>query len=243
MKIIKSPSNSPTYNLALEEYLLSEFQDDFLLFYINDKSVIVGSNQSVRNEVNQDFCKANNIQLIRRKSGGGAVFHDLGNLNFSFIQNKCTDKNSLSSDFLLPIVVWLSELGVLVTLGERKDLWLPNGYKITGTASHIRKNRELHHGTLLVDSNLELLQQALFVQSIDKTVKATLSVRSKTKNILDYLHENKSSDLSAEDFMNKLIAVAEKYYNLNKLNATDFDQTEIHRLETNYKSDAWNFRK
>jgi lipoate-protein ligase A len=101
MKIIQSLSNSPIYNLALEEYLFSEFQDDFLLFYVNDKSVIVGSNQSVRNEVNLEFCKANNIQLVRRKSGGGAVFHDLGNLNFSFIRNKCTDKNTLSGDFFL----------------------------------------------------------------------------------------------------------------------------------------------
>jgi lipoate---protein ligase len=243
MKIIQSNSNSPTYNLALEEYLFSEFQDDFLMFYVNDKSVILGSNQSVRNEVNQEFCKANDIQIIRRKSGGGTVFHDSGNLNFSFIQNKCTDKNSLSGDFLLPVVAWLSELGVLVTLGERKDLWLPNGYKITGTASHIRKNRELHHGTLLVDTNLELLQQSLLVKSIDTMVKATLSVRSKTKNILDYLFENKSSDLSAEKFINKLISVAEKYYNSIKLNETDFDQSEIHKLETNYKSDAWNFRK
>jgi lipoate-protein ligase A len=132
---------------------------------------------------------------------------------------------------------------VEATVGERKDLWLPEGYKITGTASQIRKNRELHHGTLLVDTDLELLQQALFVSSIDTTVKATLSVRSKTRNILDYLREKMQLEFSAVDFMAKLIAASEKYYNSNKLTATDFDQAEIGKLEANYQSDAWNYRK
>jgi len=205
MKIIQSHSLSVTYNLAFEEYLFTEFQEDFLLFYVNDKSVVLGSNQSVRNEVNVDFCKANNIQLVRRKSGGGAVFHDLGNLNFSFIGTKNEHKNLLSGDFLLPVITWLNELGVVAKMGERKDLWLPDGYKITGTASHISKNRELHHGTLLVDANLELLQQALFVQTVDNSVKATASVRSKTKNIIAYLQENELVSFSAALFVKKVL--------------------------------------
>jgi len=243
MKIIQSHSNSPIYNLALEEYLFSEFQDDILLFYINDKSVIVGSNQSVRNEVNQEFCRANNIQIVRRKSGGGTVFQDTGNLNFSFINDKSVGVDSLSSNFLQPIAAWLNELGVEVTIGDRKDLWLPDGFKISGTASQIRKNRELHHGTLLVDANLDLLQQSLFVPTIDTMIKATLSVRSKTKNIVDYLSENKILFLSAKNFMDKLIAIAEKHFNTKKVDATYFDQPTIYQLQLNYQSDAWNFRK
>lgn len=243
MKIILSNSNSPTYNLALEEYLFSEFIEDFLLFYVNDKSVIVGSNQSVRNEVNQEFCKANNIEIVRRQSGGGAVFHDLGNLNFSFILNKVADKNTLSGSFLLPIVAWLSKLDVAVAVGERKDLWLPAGYKITGTASHIRKNRELHHGTLLVDANLELLKQALYVHSIDTSVKATFSVRSTTKNILSYLKETKNIDVRAVDFIDNVIDQSEKYYKTIKISNADFDEAKIAAYEVEYKSETWNMRK
>jgi len=243
MKIIQSHSLSVTYNLAFEEYLFTEFQEDFLLFYVNDKSVVLGSNQSVRNEVNVDFCKANNIQLVRRKSGGGAVFHDLGNFNFSFIGTKNEHKNLLSGDFLLPVITWLNELGVVAKMGERKDLWLPDGYKITGTASHISKNRELHHGTLLVDANLELLQQALFVQTVDNSVKATASVRSKTKNIIAYLQENELVSFSAALFVKKIIYTAEKYYHTTALSSADFDQEEILKLEKNYKSDVWTFKK
>ena len=243
MKIIQSNNNSVAYNLALEEHLFSEFQDDFLLFYVNDKSVVLGSNQSVRNEVNIDFCVANDIHIVRRKSGGGAVFHDLGNLNFSFIRSKVADKNSLSADFLLPVVAWLGELGVSATIGERKDLWLPDGHKITGTASHIRKSRELHHGTLLVDANLELLKQALYVPIIDSTVKATLSVRSKTKNILAFLSDNGISDLSNKDFIEKFIAAAERYYTTAKVGNTYFDQIKIMEYHANYLSDTWNRRK
>lgn len=243
MKIIQSHSNSATYNLALEEYLFSEFEDEFLLFYVNDKSVILGSNQSVYNEVNLEFCKANNIQIIRRQSGGGAVFHDLGNLNFSFILNKNSEMNSLSGEFLLPVVAWLTDLGVEATIGKRKDLWLPDGYKITGTASHIRKNRELHHGTLLVDTNLELLEKSLFVKSIDTSLKATLSVRSKTKNILAYIKQIHNTEFTAEEFMNRLFALSEKYYNTTKWLNTDFDQAKIRGYEVNYQSDIWNLRK
>jgi len=243
MKIIHSISNSPSYNLALEEFLFSEFQDEFLLFYVNDKSVIVGSNQSVLNEVNQEFCKANDIQIVRRKSGGGAVYHDSGNLNFSFIRNKVADKNSLSGDFLQPVVGWLSELGVAATIGERKDLWLPDGHKITGTASHVRKNRELHHGTLLVDTNLEFLKQALYVQIVNTTVKATLSVRSKTKNILNYLQESKNTNFVAVDFMDKLIALSEKHYKTIKMSNADFDELKINVYKADYLSENWNLRK
>jgi len=247
MKIIVSDSHSPVYNLAFEEFLFSGFTDDFLLFYVNENSVILGSNQSVRNEVNFEYCAANNIQIIRRKSGGGAVFHDMGNLNFSFIRTKNSENGlvyqSLSGDFLQPVIAWLSQLDVEVSRGERKDLWLPEGYKITGTASQIRKSRELHHGTLLIDADGEMLKQALQVQSMDLTVKATPSVRSKTKNILDYLREKKRLQITAAEFINVIIANAEKYYNTEKVTNADFDQSEIENRMGDYQDNEWNFRK
>ena len=112
MKIVRSNNTSASYNLALEEFLFTEFHDEFLLFYVNNPCVILGSNQAVQNEVDVDFCTATDIQIIRRKSGGGAVYHDNGNLNFSFLGNKSNSNNDLSADFLLPIVHILSSLQV-----------------------------------------------------------------------------------------------------------------------------------
>lgn len=243
MKVVRSLSTSPTYNLAFEEYLFSAFEDDFLLFYINDRSVILGSNQSVRNEVNLPFCAANGIQIVRRKSGGGAVYHDQGNLNFSFISTKKAERSALSADFLQPVVAWLGELGVQATIGQRKDLWLQGGYKITGTASHIRKSRELHHGTLLIDTDPVLLKQALYVQEVDAAVKATLSVRSKTINILDYPGMDKTAGYSRDTFVDALIGQAVVYYQTSVITNAVFDQEAIAALELQYRQDDWNFRK
>lgn len=243
MKIIRSQSASPSYNLALEEYLFLEFQEDFLLFYVNDKSVILGSNQSVRNEVNVDFCKANNIEIVRRKSGGGAVYHDAGNLNFSFITNKNGNNNSLSGNFLKPVVAWLQEAGVPAVVGERKDLWLPDGYKITGTASHIRKNRELHHGTLLVDADLTLLAKALYVERVDKEVKATPSVRSKTKNIHTCLEEQNLKAIDSVAFMELIVNLSERFYNVKRLTDSDLNAALIQNYQHHYIDDTWTFRK
>ncbi len=243
MKVVRSLSTSPTYNLAFEEYLFSAFEDDFLLFYINDRSVILGSNQSVRNEVNLPFCAANGIQIVRRKSGGGAVYHDPGNLNFSFISTKKAERSALSADFLQPVVAWLGELGVQATIGQRKDLWLQGGYKITGTASHIRKSRELHHGTLLIDTDPVLLKQALYVQEVDPAVKATLSVRSKTINILDYPGMDKTAGYRRDTFVDALIGKAVVYYQTSVITNAVFDQEAIAALELQYRQDDWNFRK
>ena len=124
MQIIHSTFNSPTFNLAAEEYLFFERQDDLLFLYVNEPSVVIGCNQAIRNEVDLKFCEQNEIQVVRRMSGGGAVFHDLGNLNFCFISNKTEGKSALNDDFLKPIVDVLTDLGVPVAVGKRKDLWL-----------------------------------------------------------------------------------------------------------------------
>ena len=134
MQIIKSTSTSPTFNLSTEEYLFSQSQEEFLFLYVNEPSVIIGCNQAILNEVNIDFCNTNGIQVVRRISGGGAVYHDLGNLNYCFMSNKTNEKSALNPDFLDPIVEVLMALGISVEIGKRKDLWLPGGYKVSGTA-------------------------------------------------------------------------------------------------------------
>ena len=243
MKIVRSNNTSASYNLALEDFLFTEFHDEFLLFYVNNPCVILGSNQAVQNEVDVDFCTATDIQIIRRKSGGGAVYHDNGNLNFSFLGNKSNSNNDLSADFLLPIVHILSSLQVDASICTRKDLWLDNAYKISGTASQIRKNRTLHHGTLLIDADLVQLAKALTVKVINETLKATKSVRSKTTNICDYLKYKNNNQINRNDFINQFITQASIYFETTVLTEADFDQDTIQQYQIQYCDKNWNLRK
>jgi lipoate-protein ligase A len=245
MIILFSTSNSPTFNLAAEDFLLSERQDDLLFLYVNEPSVIIGCNQAIRNEVDLDFCTENDIQVVRRMSGGGAVYHDLGNLNYCFISNKIDGKSAINDDFLQPIVEVLSTFGVSAEIGKRKDLWLPDGYKISGTASHVSKNRELHHGTLLYETNLEMLEKALSPNLKDERVKAISSVRSKVKNLKTYFEEQKQFTLISAVFFEFLINKLLQYFKLEIVNYLLENEVEkIQQLEeSKYKLNNWTFKK
>ena len=245
MHIIFSQFNSPTFNLAAEEFLFSERHDDLLFLYVNEPSVIIGSNQAIKNEVDSKFCEENNIQVIRRMSGGGAVYHDFGNLNFCFIYNRKKTDSSLSADFLQPIVSVLADLDIRVEIGKRKDLWLEGNYKVSGTASHIGKTRELHHGTLLYDTNLEMLEKALNPKNKDYNVKATNSVRSKVNNIKICLKEQGQLTNTAEIFFRLIVSKLLSFYDLNTF--TDLSENEmkhIQKIELNkYDLKEWNYKK
>jgi len=245
MQIIYSTSNSPTFNLAAEEYLFTERQDDLLFLYVNEPSVIIGCNQAIRNEVDLEYCAQNEIRIVRRMSGGGAVFHDLGNLNFCYIFNKEESKSSLNTDFLKPIVKILTDLGVPVEIGKRKDLWLQSQYKISGTASHVAKNRELHHGTLLYDTNLKLLEKSLSSIQKDESVKAIASVPSKVKNLRTWFEGQGQVTLNAVDFFvffkNRLFEI---YKSEIETNLSEVEKEEIQFLvESKYLSDNWTYKK
>ncbi len=241
MQIIHSQSTSPTFNLAAEEFLFAERMDDLLFLYVNEPSVIIGSNQVMRNEVNLEFCKENNIQIVRRMSGGGAVYHDIGNLNYSFISNNKVGQSALSAEFLLPVVKVLKVLNIPVEIGKRKDLWLPGGFKISGTASHISKNRVLHHGTLLFETNLDHLNKSLQSHDKDLSLKGTASVPSKVKNIREYLCE-KNQDLNMNDFKQNLINQFEIYYNTQKQNLSNPFEIQF-LVDSKYSKVEWNFKK
>jgi lipoate-protein ligase A len=245
MQIIHSTSNSPTFNLAAEEYLFAQRKDDFLFLYVNEPSVIIGCNQAIGNEVDLEFCAENDIQIIRRMSGGGAVFHDFGNLNFCFISNKIEGKSSLSDEFLQPIVDILTDLGVPVEIGKRKDLWLKSEFKITGTASHVAKNRELHHGTLLYDTNLEMLEKALSSNQKDERVKAIASVRSTVKNLRTWFEEQGQYTLEAMEFFDFLIRKLQQNYQQECVACLlGYEMSQIETLaKTKYCSKEWTYKK
>lgn len=241
MNIIISPSTVPAFNIAAEEYLFSKAGEEFLLLYRNDPSVIIGSNQAVVNEVDMDYCIEQNIRVIRRLSGGGAVYHDRGNLNFSFIRDK--SGAPLSARFLDPVVEVLHRLAIPVEVRKRKDLWL-NGYKISGTASHVSRNRELHHGTLLYDVNLKMLQRALTAENGLLIQKATASVSSPVMNIRSYITSVKGEAPEVADFLHLLTCELVSYYGLS--DPVFLREEEIAEIEvlqrSKYTQRSWNYR-
>ncbi|NDP22348.1 MAG: lipoate--protein ligase family protein [Paludibacter sp.] len=244
MKIIHSNSTSTAFNLAAEEYLFSNVLDDVLFLYVNEPSVIIGSNQVLRNEINIEFCHENNIQIFRRMSGGGAVFHDLGNLNYCFISNKLQGKSSLDADFLFPIIDVLRSMEIPVKIGKRKDLWLPNGFKVSGTASHISKNRVLHHGTLLYDTDLNHLRNALNVNNKDNDVKGVPSIPSPVKNISTFIEEQNLEIYSTKYFFELFIDKFLHFYNLEHVSTFSVNEVyEIELLEEKFKSTTWTYKK
>lgn len=242
MRIVLSKCTEPHFNLATEEYLFaSNREDEYLFIYINKPCVIVGSNQAVMNEVDLMFCERNDIPVIRRISGGGAVFHDLGNINFCFIKNRTNEP--LSGNFLLPLVNVLNELGFPVTIGKRKDLWI-NDKKVSGSASHISRGRELHHCTLLYDSNLEMLAQALNPANRFGVEKATQSVVSPVSDLRYYKYGMKSEE-DVGRFIKNIVSGLLDYYRLEEVEylLTD-DCREISSIYMpRYLDREWNYRK
>ena len=240
MKIIVSPSTIPSFNLAAEEYLFRKDEAYFFL-YRNDPSVIIGSNQAVVNEVDQDWCIEHEIRIIRRISGGGAVYHDRGNLNYSLLYDK-TDA-PLSGRFLEPVVAVLQALSIPAEVGKRKDLWL-DGRKISGTASHVSLQRELHHGTLLYDTDLGALQKALNAGNRRLIRKATASVPSPGTNIRPYLAEKGAEAPDCNTFLDKFAAALLQHYcerEVMPLPAESLEEIEKLRREK-YTQRSWNYR-
>ncbi|MFO7932939.1 MAG: lipoate--protein ligase [Bacteroidales bacterium] len=186
MHCIVSEHTDPYFNLASEEYLLKGFKDDFFLLYGNSPTVVIGKHQNAMAEFNFPYVREKNIMVARRISGGGAVYHDPGNLNFTFITSGEEGMLVDYGKYTLPVIQAMDTLGLDVTLGERHQLLLA-GKKISGTASHVLKDRVLHHGTLLYSSDLDTLENALRAEKDHYEDRAVRSVRSEITNIRDHL--------------------------------------------------------
>lgn len=196
-----SDSENPYFNLAAEELLMRQKGDDFIFFYINQPSVIVGKHQNAVAEANIPFLFKNNILLARRASGGGTVYHDRGNLNFCFILSGQQDKLVDFRKYTQPILDALHAIEVDARFGKRSDLVL-NEKKISGNAEHIFKNRVLHHGTLLYNTSLENLENSIQAGRAQITHKAVKSVRSQVTNIAQVL----KPEMSMQQFVNHVVS-------------------------------------
>ena len=205
MRIVKSESHDAACNCELEKRLLTETADEILLFYINSPSVVVGRNQSIEAEADTEYCLWHGIAIVRRISGGGAVYHDEGNINYAFIGNK-GEKLLLDNDLLRPIIDALADFGVRATEGKRREL-LVDGLKISGTASYATKGRQLFHGTILHNTGLSAMRHALRGDA-SKRGKRIASVPSAVMN----LNTLPGLDIPTGEFLEKLICFFEGYY-------------------------------
>lgn len=240
MRLVDNRDNTePHLNLALEEYLVrnANLREDFLLLYINQPAVIVGKHQNVIEEVNLKYCAQNDIPVLRRISGGGTVYHDPGNLNFSFITEYSKQKFNNYRYFVKPIVGAIRKLGASAELDQNNNIVI-NGKKVSGNAQFTSRDRMISHGTLLFKANLDALKSVLYVcENRVVESKSTKSKRARITNISDHLRPNYTIELFQD-------AVENELGNIEKLDIFEFTETqwnEIHKLaEEKYFSDKWN---
>jgi len=237
MIIIYSKNTDPYFNIATEEYLLKNSLKDIFLIYQNKPSIIVGKHQNVAKEVNLQYAFENKVPVIRRLTGGGTVYHDLGNINFAFILNGEKGKLIDFKKYTQPIVDFLINKGINALLGERNNIFIED-YKISGNAEHVFKNRVLHHGTLLFNTNIKNLNNSLNKQYSNYLDKSVNSVRSSVTNIKNYLPDN----IEIDEFISMLILSIKNKHNCETNNLS---QTEIETIQnlinTKYSTWEWNY--
>ena len=191
MKYLQNLSNNPWYNLAFEEYCFRNLpnDEDYVILWINGPAIIVGKNQNTIEEINPEYVREHDIKVARRVTGGGAVYHDLGNLNFSIITNVSGAEKIDFGKINIPMLRSLEKLGINAVLSGRNDLTI-DGKKFSGIAQSVWRKRVLNHGTILFDTDLSVLSNALNVKQDKIESKGVKPVKSRVTNIRPYLTED-----------------------------------------------------
>lgn len=240
MRYIDNTSTEPYFNLALEEYLLRECDGEYFVLWSNQPCIVVGINQNTLSEINESYVKENQIKVVRRQSGGGAVFHDLGNLNFTFIVEDNDKKFNDFQIFVEPIIAVLDEIGVKAEFSGRNDL-LIDGKKFSGNAQAKYKNRVMHHGTLLFSSDIVNLSDALIAKPIKFSDRAVKSVISRITNISEHLE----MPLTVVEFKNLIfeyITRQQKNKTISPLTTQEIERVK-EMVDKKYSTWDWNFGK
>ncbi len=239
MIYLDKQSTNPHYNIAAEEIALKSRSEDILMLWINEDSVVVGKHQNAIAEVNHGYTTENNIPVIRRLSGGGTVYHDSGNLNYSIITNVENKERTIDfPKFTDPIIKFLHTFDIVADFHGKTNLGI-NGKKISGNAAHIFKNRVVHHGTLLFNSNLDRLEQSILPNDMEIVDKSIKSVRSNIINLSDLI----PNIVTINDFKDQLQQFLFNYLNISDSQLFSLSEIEeIKRLiEEKYDNPQWNY--
>lgn len=240
MKYIVNNSVDPYFNLAFEEYVFRNLLDDtYILLWQNNNTIVVGQHQNTIEEINEREVLERNINVVRRSTGGGAVYHDMGNLNFSFITDWNSKTDLIYERFLEPVVRALEKIGVHAEKKGRNDLVIGDK-KISGNAQSISGNRILHHGTLLVNSDLSIIPAVLNVSHNKIESKSIKSVRSRIANISEYMEK----PVGVEEIKRILI---ETFFEPEVVHETELSKEQIREIESiaanKYSTWDWNYGK
>ena len=239
MVYLESPSTDPAFNLALEQFVFDEMPRDqeYFMLWQNKNAIIVGKYQNTAAEINAAYVKEHDIQVIRRLSGGGAVYHDLGNINFTFITDAEHGETIDLAVFCQPVVKALAQLGVTAEITGRNDITI-EGQKFSGNAQYVRQGRIMHHGTIMFDSNLSVVAQALNVPKDKIESKGIKSVRSRVTNVKPYV----KGDIGIREFWDALkrYMVEERSLPQHTFTPAELARVEAIRAER-YGTWEWNF--
>ena len=238
MLCLNLESTDPFFNLAVDEYFFKNKKENYLILGVNSSSVIIGKHQVAHREADTHFIYENKIPVIRRISGGGAVFHDGGNLNYSFITHSAGGRQVDFRKYTLPVIEFLASLSVDANFEGKNDLKV-NGLKISGNAEHIKGERVLHHGTLLFDSQLSTLKDALRKDTGNYITKAVGSNPSAVINLKEIIQGINN----IQEFKSKMFKFLLDQNPLNKkIILLPEDSTKIFKLaESKYRTWEWNY--
>lgn len=234
MIVVNSPYNRIAYNLAVENYVFNNYDDDIFMVWRNQPCVVIGRNQNIYKEVNIKYCEENNIEIVRRLSGGGAVFQDMEVIQYSFI-TKEREGNSFEY-FTKPVLIALEKLGLHGEFTGRNDLVI-DGKKFSGNAQYHRHGKVLHHGTILFGGNLEHLKNALKPNPLKFVGKNVKSVSSRVGRLKDEI------DLTPQEFMDHLNKTVMEVFNIDHI--TEPNEEEKEKIEAivseKFGNDNWNY--
>lgn len=228
MKYIVNNSHNPAYNVALEAYAFRELlaEDELFILWINEPTIVIGKHQNAIEEINKTYTDEHGIHVVRRLSGGGAVYHDLNNLNYTIISNKSQEGAFDFKTFSQPVIETLADLGVTATFTGRNDLEI-DGKKFCGNAQAYYKGRMMHHGCLLFDVDMTVLGNALQVSKDKIESRGVKSVRARVTNILDELPEKMTVEAFSNQLLNKM---KESYPDMTEYVFSDDDLKNIQAL-------------
>jgi len=237
LNYLETGCTDPAWNLAFEEFVLThKTEEDWLILWQNENAVIIGLNQNTEEEINRPFVEAHGVRVVRRTTGGGAVYHDLGNLNYSFLQDAGNPDSLTLTRFTKPVCAALRSMGLDAAATGRNDITV-GGRKVSGTAQRLYKNRILHHGTLLFDSDPAMVEGTLRADPEKFRSKSVKSVRSRIGNIRSMLPE----DMDMNAFRTRILAELTRDGLVRRELTAEEKKAVAELAERKYRCWEWNF--